>query len=416
MNRFFSFVFYVSLLVLSLESKSLSAPGFSNTVSHGEAQELRQQALLDILGGDYQVAEDKALMIVRLFPDSPDGYSLLCGIYSLRGDHVKIDTCLQQLAKLDPGRATQLRDLLADMPNDKLRPAILHFESKYHGKALSPDQEEVRTGYLLYLKAGENSPDRYDRAIVNFKNAIRINPDNARAYNLLGACYHGKYRFGTNAAERVNNLHSALSYYEAAARMDKSYLCDLLSLGYSFSAERLTEYLEEISRIVLSIDPDNSDALEWRKNSEMNRSNGNPEQNLQKQPDEEILSPQEILKKSEELRKMERYRQCEYSFSRSPNSPATAYNLAMAYLHKAREDYSGFSEKAESMLLKAIELDPDFLLARYKLGRYYSDNGRNEEATRQFREVQRLDPAYPPLDIRKALEEAQTKYGRLLDY
>ncbi|MEI8189137.1 MAG: tetratricopeptide repeat protein [candidate division NC10 bacterium] len=66
--------------------------------------------------------------------------------------------------------------------------------------------------------------------------------------------------------------------------------------------------------------------------------------------------------------------------------------------------------RAETVLKKAVELDPKYLLARRNLGRALLKNGKAALAVEEFEECLRLQPDDAP--SQKYLQEAKTALAK----
>ena len=70
-------------------------------------------------------------------------------------------------------------------------------------------------------------------------------------------------------------------------------------------------------------------------------------------------------------------------------SPWPYLNIATA------QQFLNQTSKAEANLREALRLDPDFSKAHFQLGTILEDEGRMEEALKEFRQAAQFDPSYP---------------------
>ncbi len=223
--------------------------------------------------------------------------------------------------------------------------------------------------YADFMKSGLDFAKQqdYDRAILQFKNAIRAKPDDAEVhYQMALACL---------ASGRWSELVAAI---RTADRLDPRHLgIQLLMAQLSLQTgtpESVSEANERIQN-VLAQSPENSDALfVMAATKERLGSLDEAETLLQ---DALRVSPQHI-----------------------------SSSVALARVKLARKDVAG----AEAVLRNAAAHDPDSPDTAVIIGQFYATLGRPDDAETQFRRALAADPRNAPALI--GLAGLRTRAGR----
>jgi tetratricopeptide (TPR) repeat protein len=196
-----------------------------------DSGELRQQ-LARILF--VQTRYDEAAAQLRGLIDSGKGgedvFALMARVEADRGrTQVALDWLRRGLQEVPDSAELRTRFGGALVALDSLQEALPHLERAVD---LDPDHEEARYHLgRLYLRlgmlaAGEASLTRFERLqthhteLLDFKTAIVLNPEDARAYYALGAVY-----------SLMGRLEAALQAYRAALTIDPGHRDALNNLG-----------------------------------------------------------------------------------------------------------------------------------------------------------------------------------------
>jgi tetratricopeptide (TPR) repeat protein len=217
----------------------------------------------------------------------------------------------------------------------------------FAGCALSPQAKEAR-----FLEAGKKALARkeFSRAVIQFKNAIRMKKDDAEPYYQLGLAYTG------NGEPR-----SAFGAFSKAAELDPKRTdvqVRMAALLITSQDASLIDKAEDRLDSVLKSSPEDVDALnvlgvaEW----ELGRP-GEAEQHFQR-----------VLRKF-------------------PNQLQANLNLSL--LRISQKDFRG----AEEILKKVASQQPPVVDGILALAQLYTITNRVPEAEQQYRRVIQLEPA-----------------------
>jgi tetratricopeptide (TPR) repeat protein len=253
------------------------------------------------------------------------------------------------------------------------------------GCALGPQAKEAR-----FLERGKSymAKKDYNRAAIEFQNAIRVNKTDAEPYYQLALTYiamgdaQRSYR-ALNKAVQLNPKH----------RQAQIKMAELLALG----DEKNVEDAKALANGVLAISPNNADALnaiaiaEWRlgkqRDAEIDfmRALSQAPENLQaslnlakvKFYQKDVAGAEEVIKKA---------------IAASPKSAAPVLGLGQLYLA------AGKLEAAEQQFRRAIQLDPKNDISLLSLASLYVGTNRTDVAERVYRQLSALpDRKYRPL-------------------
>ncbi|HID30050.1 MAG TPA: tetratricopeptide repeat protein, partial [Desulfobacterales bacterium] len=109
--------------------------------------------------------------------------------------------------------------------------------------------EEKRTKYFEKGKALFEEGD-YGKAVLEFRSAIQVDPEFAKAYRYLGEC-----------EVRRRDMQKAFGYFSRAVELDPQLLEAQLSLGYIYFGANQTDKTREKLSVILKKDPEDSKAL-----------------------------------------------------------------------------------------------------------------------------------------------------------
>jgi tetratricopeptide (TPR) repeat protein len=213
-------------------------------------------------------------------------------------------------------------------------------------QAIRIDPDDAKAHYNLGNAYDELG--KYQEAIESHKQAIRIDPDYANAHNNLGIAY-GK----------SGMYEEAIKSFKQAIRIDPDYAYAHDGLGYTFY--ELGKYQEAIKsyKQAIRIDPDGAYAHYNLGNAYID--SGRHE---------------EAIKSFKQAIRID------------PDDADAHYNLGLAYYELGRH------EEAIESYKQAIRIDPDDAYAHDGLGYTFYDSGRHEEAIESYKQAIRIDPDY----------------------
>ena len=220
-------------------------------------------------------------------------------------------------------------------------------EAEVERENLDPSEARLNRG-TNFLKS-----NRYDEAIAEFREAIRLNPDNLFAHYNLGSAYlkAGRYAEGEGACEGA----LAITREKQPGAFDLSNL--LTCLGEAkFRLGKDDEAINAFKR-VLEMNPKIFD-VQIRLAHSLIRKGAN---------DEAIPVLKECL-------------------TLEPKNAFVPYILAGVYLTQ------GHLDEVITNLKSAIKLDPNYAEAHFGLGMAYSAIGDKQAALKEYRIIKKLDP------------------------
>jgi tetratricopeptide (TPR) repeat protein len=225
--------------------------------------------------------------------------------------------------------------------------------------------------------------DQLDEAIMEFEEAIRLDPDHADAYLKLGTAYYTQ-----------GKLDEAIAEYKKAVELDPDSATARSNLGLAYYDQgRLDEAVAEYEEAI-ELDPDSATA----------HNNLGLAYAHQGRLDEAIAEYEEAIRLA-------------------PNYPAAHHNLGLAYASQGRLDdaiaeykeaigierdhvgahidlgiayvQQGRLDEAIAEWEAAVKIDPDHALAHKNLGLAYREQGRTEEAVAELETYLQLRPDAP---------------------
>ena len=208
------------------------------------------------------------------------------------------------------------------------------------GCATSPETKSAQ-----FLESGKRRLEEkdYPRAILQFRNALQAQPNNAEGYYQLGLAYLGAGNIPTAAAalKRATELNPK----HAAAQLKMAQILE------STGNPRLLEDAEARLKEVLAGSPGDPDALQTLALTEL-----------------KLGKPQDAVARLEE------------TLAKFPRHLSSSVTLAWAKVEQ--KDFKG----AEAVLKTACEKAPDSAYPLLALGRLYRAMGKDAEAEQQFRQ------------------------------
>lgn len=110
----------------------------------------------------------------------------------------------------------------------------------------------INKEYTIYFLNGVRYAEDFDyqRAIEEFKEAVKINPNYAKAYNCIG-----------NGYQSLRNSQEAISYYKKAVQIDPNYVKAYNNLGGEYFS--LKQYQEAIACVEKALQMNPNDAQNY---------------------------------------------------------------------------------------------------------------------------------------------------------
>ncbi len=209
---------------------------------------------------------------------------------------------------------------------------------------LKPDYVDAHNNLgLAYDKQG-----RIEEAMEEYKAAIRLKPDNVNAYNNLGLAYVNQGR-----------IEEAVEEYKTAIRLKPDYLKAHNNLGIAYDKQGRVEEAVEEYKTAIRLKPDTANAY----------NNLGIAYDKQGRVDEAV----------EEYKTAIRLK---------PDYVKAHNNLGLAYAKQGRID------KAIEEYRIAIKIAPDYARAHNNLGLAYDKLGRIDEAIEEYKVALSLKPDY----------------------
>jgi tetratricopeptide (TPR) repeat protein len=448
---------YNALGVLYAEGNKLNCavPAFEQALRLDE-QDWRARynlALVLIKKGQGKKAADHLHILIQQNPDSPDAHNTLGSLLQQEGELVAATEEFKAALKCEPTFAmaalnlgqvlidqkrytaaiAYLLDALKSSPPPDLEPqlqttlGVAYAENGDSGQAIATLEQVVKTHPddveahfnlgTVYAKQGPALG--YQKAIANFKEAIRIHPyydaaryslakvlvqlgqfsdalsylsdytrrrpNDAEGFHLLGSAYTG-----------LTQLAKAVEALERARQLKPDDYEIRYELGSALARTGKTR--EAIEQLVTAerINPHFADthyqlALQLRKQGEVTRSKQEMEifQGLKHQENDETIAGNlnnegnRLLEEGKAREAAEAYRK---AVQLDPNSAQWQYNLSLALLKL------GDREGQKKALQRALEIDPNVTATHNDLGLAFLSEGKMKEAEREFRAALEIDP------------------------
>lgn len=199
-----------------------------------------------------------------------------------------------------------------------------------------------------YLESGNRyfENKQYLEAIIEYRNAIQLDPQFAEAHYKLGKSYLS-----------TANYLGALQELQQAVSLQPSNVAAQVDLGTLYLAARKYQDAEQAAAAVLEKDDKNADAHALMANACAAQN--------------KLLQAQTEFDKALEL---------------DPNNANTQFSVALF------ESRKGNKAGAEQRMVKAIQLDPKLLVARTALADIYISNKNFDAAERTLKEGITADP------------------------
>jgi tetratricopeptide (TPR) repeat protein len=419
------------LLLVSALSPSLGA---SQADAQGRETLDRkfQSALAHFNSGQYAAAEHELESLVKALPKSFEVQELLGQVYAAEGQEEKATGPFQQAVRLRPESGPARNNLAANLARrGKMSLAEKEFKKVVELEPESFDANRNLGAFyaqmgkiaaaIPYLeKARSENPASYDNGYdlaLAYEQEGRLpeargqiqqllkQKDTAELHNLLA-----------EVEERARNYVAAVNEYEKAAHMEPSesnlfdWGCELLvhqtsnpaievfsegvkrypsssrlTLGLGLALDVRGRYDDAVKALLRGVDLDPRDARAYYF--------------LSKAYDRAPSLADEVV---------ERFRR--YADLRSRDAQATFYYAMSLWKGRRSETSPAYLDQVESLLKKAIALDPSSPEAHLQLGNLYSQRRQYAEAVPEYQQALRLSPNVPDAHFR--LGQAYSRVGK----
>jgi tetratricopeptide (TPR) repeat protein len=391
-----------------------------------------QSALAHFNSGQYAAAQQELEALARALPNSFEVQELLGLVYSSQGQEEKATAPFERAVRLRPESGPARNNLATNLARrGKTSLAEKEFKKVVELEPGSFDANHnlgafyIRTGRIAeaipYLeKAQSANPASYDNGYdlaLSYEEKGRLpearrqiqellkQKDTAELHNLLGG-----------VEEKAGNYVAAVNEYEKAAHMDpsESNLFDWgsellvhqtpnpaiaifseavkrypnsprLALGLGLALDVRGGYDDAVKALMRGIDLDPSDTRAYYFLSKVyNRAPS--------QVDEVV----------------ERFRR--FAELRPGDAQATCYYAVSLWKGRRSETSPAYLDQVESLLKKAIALDPSSAEAHLQLANLYSQRHKYAEAVPEYQQALRLSPNVPDAHFR--LGQAYFQVGK----
>lgn len=235
---------------------------------------------------------------------------------------------------------------------------------------------------LVWCEVGDKADQagKYDQAVSAYREAIRLKPDLAEAWNNLGTTYYS-----------LGEYQQEISAEQEAIRLKPDAAEPWVNLGSAYSS--LGQYDQYLSaeQQATRLKPDLAEA--WVYLGSAHNHLGQYAQEIS--ADQEAIQLKPGIAKAwvnlgsayGHLGQYSREISAEEQATRLEAGDATAwYNLGTAYTYLGQYDH------AISGLQEAVRLKPDFARAWFNLGRVYQQQDQRSEVIKVYERLKALDP------------------------
>ncbi|MDR3416939.1 MAG: tetratricopeptide repeat protein [Nevskia sp.] len=232
-----------------------------------------------------------------------------------------------------------------------------------------------------YIAHGEKylAASNFEKARVEFRNALQIDPKDSKAHFLLG-----------RAAEKLNDPRDAFGHYQAAVDLNPKDLDARAALARLLVLGGAPEKAVEVAEPGLAQDPNNAQLLTARgaaraKLGDMKSAVQDAENAVRLAPEDDYaVSLLAALYRTQD-RTDDAVKVVTAALERLPGNVDLHVELADLYVQK-------HPDLAEAELKKAIELDPKNLSRRYNLVRFYEFTNNADAGEKALRDTIALAP------------------------
>ncbi|MFH1228544.1 MAG: tetratricopeptide repeat protein [Planctomycetota bacterium] len=297
---------------------------------------------------------------IRLDPQYASIYANRCGAYVAMGELDKAIADCNTAIKLDP----------------RYTPAYFNRGNAYKNKAHS-----IQRNLAVGLESPDFTPDQLlDRAIADYSQAIRLNPQYAEAYANRGNSYKDK-----------NQLDKAMADFDEAIRVSPKFAAAYVCRGIAYvETNQLDKAIKDYTEAI-NLDPNNIRAL----------NNRGTVYNKTDEFDKAIIDFNEALRINPNCAEAYINRGIAYENKDLLDQALADYNQAISLNPKFIEAYwnranvhrkKGDLDRVVSDYTEAINLNPNDVLAYNWRGKAYSEKGELDKAILDYTESIRLNP------------------------
>lgn len=241
---------------------------------------------------------------------------------------------------------------------------------------------------LKYLEKGKAylAEKNYEKARIELKNVLQIDPKNAEAYYLMG-----------NIRENDKEISKAIGAYRKSIELDPEHVKAKVSLSKLYLIVNTEEYIQKSKDLLAEVqksDPDNRDAalikatIEY-KTGDKDKAIADIEKLVQSNPDLtdgiSLLAALYVQNKAHE----KAISVLEKGVNDNPEN--INIRISLAKLLSAKNDLEG----AEKYLKEAISLEPKNYSHRLALSSFYSTSKQYDKAEKVLREAIKDDENDP---------------------
>jgi len=391
-----------------------------------------QSAVAHYNSGQYAAARQELESLVKALPNNFDVQELLGLVYSAEGQEEKASAPLERAVRLRPRSGPARNNLATNLARlGKLELAEKEFKK---GVELEPESFDanhnlgefyVRLGKIAaaipyFQKAQGENPASYDNGYdlaLAFEETGRLpearrqiqallkQKDTAELHNLLAG-----------VEEKAKNYVAAVNEYERAAHMDPSE-SNLFDWGSELLVHQTPEPAIEVfsqglkrfpnsARLTvglgLALDLHGSfdDAVKsLLRATDLDPSDLRAYYFLSKAYDRSPSQADEVIERFRRLAEL-----------RPRDSQAAFYYAMSLWKGKRSETSSEYLDQVESLLKKAVALDPSSADTHLQLGNLHSQRRKYADAVPEYQEALRLSPNVPDAHFR--LGQAYTRLGQ----
>lgn len=347
MNLKYTYLFFISILLIQCKTNTSNEKKILET-EHKVTKEIDHSNSLKSI--EQQIIEN---------PESPNGYTKRSYYYSKNGDLKRAIDDINRALTLTPDVPDlnfTKAELLFNQAGKNLN-ALLYDQSEiYLNNTLKLDSTFVKAHILkAKINIGRKAPEE---AFKSISNAIKISPTLSEPYALKGFIY-----------QRLGNTLLSQSSYQTALEMDANNYDANVGLGFTYSMDTNASaiiYFDAASRLSpLAIEP--------------------------------------IRNKALLLRNLGRIEEAKTTFIQLLAIDSTFeeayYNIGVCTIESYRDNFDkntkdSIINNAIQNFEKAVDLNPNYMLALYNLGYSYEFTGDKKKALEFYKRAIDIEPDF----------------------
>jgi len=305
------------------------------------------------------------------------------------------------VTRLNVRNDKETQNIVASLTNQKTTVRA----AKY---GVSEDKTPQTAGAFLDRGIMFASRSKYDMAIADFTEALKLDPNMNTAYVLRGRAWHSSVSQVTDVssdfssiiitstggkatADQARAFEQAISDYTAALRIDPNNVTAYNGRGVIYSNKgdydkAITDYNQAIKINPNNAEPYNNRGNAYKDKGDYDKAIADFNQAIRLNPNYALAHNNRGLaygRKGDYDRAITDYNQ---SIKLDSNFPITYYNRGLAYYNKSDFD------KAIADYNQAIKLDPNFVNAYYNRGLAYRNKNDYDKAIADYSQAVRLNP------------------------